>query len=93
MKAEEFYKTAKIYDTSVLKKTVDVSPFGDRQSEAVDFYLSELALKVSMDPAFVAGKPTIVAYDQAIDLRESTMSALRKLQSLGVAIEIKQADF
>jgi hypothetical protein len=93
MKAEEFYKTAKIYDSSVLRKTVDVSPFGDRQSEAVDFYLCELVLKVATDPAFAAGKPTVVAYDQAIDFRESTTSALKKLQSMGVAIEVKQADF
>ena len=40
MKAEEFYGTAKIYDTSALRKSVDVSPFGDRQSESCEL-LSE----------------------------------------------------
>jgi hypothetical protein len=93
MTAEEFYKTAKIYDTSVLRKTVDVSPFGDRQGEALDFYLNELILNAATDPASAAGKPILVAYDQALVLGESTMRALRKLQNMGVAIEVKQADY
>jgi hypothetical protein len=92
MDAEEFYETAKIYDTSVLRKTVDVSPFGDQQGEAVDFYLNELVLKIATEPAFTASKPTVVSYDHAINFRESTIDALGKLLSMGVAIEVKRAD-
>jgi hypothetical protein len=93
VKAEEFYKTAKIYDTSVLRKTIDVSPFGDRQGEAVHFYLNELVLKLATDPAFAAGKPILVAYDQEFDFGEATIGVLRKLQNMGVAIEVRRGEY
>ena len=65
------------------------------KAKAVNFYLNELVLKIkATSPAFIGAKPTVVFYDDpAMRLQESTMNILKKLLDMGVAIEVKQADF
>lgn len=67
MTADEFYKTAEIDDSSPLRTTVDVRPFGDRQGEALDCYLHELGHLVVSGTLSVS-KPIVVLHTKEIDV-------------------------
>jgi hypothetical protein len=63
----EFYKTAEIDDSSPLRTTVDVRPFGDRQGEALDSYLHELGHLVASGTLSIS-KPIVVLHTKGIDV-------------------------
>ena len=87
---EEFNTTALITEDSN-RKTVDVRPFGDRQGEAVDYYLYDLCRKIA-DPTFTISKPIVVLHESGTVFPPTAMDWLKNLLALGVRIGIQPAD-
>jgi hypothetical protein len=90
MTADEFYKTAIIDDSNPVGTTVDVRLFGNRQGEAVDFYLRDLRGNIE-DPSFTMSKPVIVLHSRGTVLPSTAMQWLKNLKALRVQIGIQEA--
>jgi hypothetical protein len=91
MTADEFYKTAIVDDSNPVGTTVDVRIFGNRQGEAVDFYLRDLRGKIE-DPTFTISKPIIVLHGRGTVLPSTAVDWLKNLKALRVQIGIQEAD-
>jgi hypothetical protein len=92
MTGQEFHKTAKI-NRIANRKTVDVRPFGERQPDAVDFYLHELIKKIEKEGLLLApGESIVVWCDRGTVFHYSTLEYYRKLWGARIAIKIKEKD-
>jgi hypothetical protein len=84
----EFYKTV-IEDTDSLRKTYDLRPFGDLQSEARDWFLNDMVETLKAGLFSNDGKAIFILYDRGIEIRESSMKAVSYLLDKGVPINIE----
>jgi hypothetical protein len=91
MTAKEFYRTARISEDTI-QNTVDVRPFGDRQVEAVDWYLADRVREMTTG-TLSAEHPTVVLYSRAVTLDlQSTMESLKFLKKHDFRIDVRKAD-
>lgn len=88
MTADEFNKTVKrTEDTTGIY--FDVRPFGDREAEAMDWYLHEVGMQVNYG-RFSTSKPIFVVYSRGLDLLDTTPTWLQNLFALGVPMNLKE---
>lgn len=87
MYSNEFHeKVLRTETDSIL--TLDVRPFGDRQSEAIDSYLHDVGMAVQMN----VSRPTkriVLVCDSETVFPGTTDMWLANMQGRGVAIEIQ----
>ena len=90
MYAKEFQeKVVRIESDSEL--ILDVRPFGNRQSEAMDSYLRDLGMAVQMNTVRPT-KPIVLVCDSNTVFSSTADMWLANMQSRGVAIEIQHED-
>jgi hypothetical protein len=90
MTAAEFNKTA-IRTEDAIQITFDVRPFGDRQSEAVGFYLHEVGTAIGYGTLSIV-KPIVLLYCPGTVFLLTTQPWLKSLASKGVPINLQEAD-
>jgi hypothetical protein len=88
--ADEFNKTV-IRTEDSIRITFDVRPFGDRQGEAVDFYLHEVGMQINYG-TFSTSKPIFVLYSRGTILPMTTHTWLKNLLARGVPVNLQEAD-
>jgi hypothetical protein len=91
MTADEFHKTARIMDDTC-GTTVDVRPFGDRQSDAVYSCLYQMCVAIKEGTLSTNAKSIFVLHDTGTDITSETFDLLKNLWSLDVGVNLKEAD-
>lgn len=82
----EFFRSADIHDE--VRRIVDLSRFGERQDEALHFYLHDIIEAVMKYSDFVTDRRIVFRWDGRVSLREDTLNLFRSLQSRGVPIDL-----
>ena len=90
MVGQEFYATAN-YSEDSLSELYDVRPFGNRQGEAVDFFLQELDADVR-DARRSTAKQIIVLRDRRLVVMTTSMPRIKHLKAVGVPLNFKEED-
>jgi hypothetical protein len=91
MTDEEFLRTARLTEDTV-QHTVDVRPFGDGQSGAVEFCLYQMYRSLKEGTLRTNGRPIVVSYSHGTDITTATFDHLKNLHSFGVPVNLKEAD-
>lgn len=90
MDMNEFNKTvARTEDDATV--TFDVRPFGDRQGEALDSYLSNWSMALQANAAPPHSKLLVVLCDSSTAITKNANRLLGLLNAKGVAIEIRHS--
>lgn len=90
MNANEFNATAiRAEDPATI--TWDVRPFGDRQGEAVDFYLHQRLMMLQMNAGGFGPRLVVLLCDSTANIPDSATNWLNELNARGVATEIRRA--
>ena len=88
MTTEEFNKVA-IRTEDTTRITFDVRPFGDRQAEAVDFYLHEVGMQINYG-TFSTTRPIYVLYTKGIQFLPTTATWLQSVRARGVPMNLQE---
>lgn len=89
MDMNEFNKTAvRTEDHATI--TFDVRPFGDRQGEAVDSFLTNWMMSLQANVASPPSRPLVVLCDSATVVTTNAERFLQLLKAKGIAIEIRK---
>jgi hypothetical protein len=91
MDMKEFNATA-IRTETTEELTLDVRPFGEKQGEAIDSYLHDLAQSVQYGVASSQSKPWVLIYDPSAVIPQSTQGWLKNLAASGRVIEMRSVD-
>lgn len=90
MTTDGFNKTV-IRTETIDHVTFDVRPFGDRQSDAMDFYLHEVGMQINYG-TFSAGKPIYLLYSRGTQWQITTMTWLKNVRAMGVPMNMREVD-
>ena len=90
MTATEFNETA-IRTEDAVQITFDVRPFGDRQGEAVDFYLNDAGTAINFGTRSIV-KPIVLLYGPGTVFLLTSRPWLKSLASKGVPINLQEAN-
>jgi hypothetical protein len=89
--------TADEFDGTVLQGmsgsafVCDVRPFGDRQAEAVDYYIQNIIEKIeSREPLFTNAESIVVWCDRGTCFQFSTIESYRNLWRAGFPVKIEE---
>jgi hypothetical protein len=82
----EFFKCADIHDE--VQRIVDLRPFGERQDEALHFYLHDIIEATMKHGGFVTDRRIVFRWYGKANLTGGTMNLLRNLQNQGAPIDL-----
>jgi hypothetical protein len=83
----EFFRNAQIDDKDPLRRVVDLRPCGERQDEALYFYLNEIIERKMNKGGFLTERRIVFRWDPRANLTDRTVTLLHSLQNRGVPID------
>jgi len=83
----EFFRSADIDDKDPVRRMIDVRPCGERQDEALYFYLHEIIERRMNYGALISDRRIVIRWNGDANVTERTVNLLHSLQNRGAPID------
>ena len=87
----EFFQCVDINDKDPIRRIVDLRRFGDRQDEALYFYLHDIIERTMEYSKFVTDKRIVFRWDGRVNFTPETVNLFRGVQDRGVPFDLDPA--